>query len=66
VDFNAIDGKPAHFFFLIVAPPIEISNYYLPVLGKVAQFCKTPGIGSKLLELDTVEKFLELLAETSG
>src|ERR1044071_10229293 len=34
VDFKAIDEKPVHFFFLIVAPPLEVSNQYLPVLGK--------------------------------
>src|SRR2546430_4370436 len=31
IDFNAIDGKPVHYFFLIVAPPLEVSNQYLPV-----------------------------------
>jgi len=61
VDFNSIDSKPAYFFFLIVAPPVEISNYYLPVLGKVAQFCKTPDIVSKLEALENVNDFLELL-----
>lgn len=61
LDFNSIDGKPAHFFFLIVAPPIEISNYYLPVLGKVAQFCKSPDIEKKLKNLKTIDEFLELL-----
>src|SRR5256886_7796101 len=35
IDFNAIDGKPVHYFFLIVAPPLEVSNQYLPVLGKI-------------------------------
>ena len=33
VDFNAIDGKPVTNFFLIVAPPLEVSNQYLPVTG---------------------------------
>ncbi|HKV71369.1 MAG TPA: PTS sugar transporter subunit IIA, partial [Gemmatimonadales bacterium] len=33
VDFKAIDDKPVHYFFLIVAPPLEVSNQYLPVLG---------------------------------
>ncbi len=23
IDFNAIDGKPVHYFFLIVAPPLD-------------------------------------------
>ena len=30
VDFKAIDDKPVNFFFLIVAPPLEVSNQYLP------------------------------------
>ncbi|MCX5761158.1 MAG: PTS sugar transporter subunit IIA, partial [Gemmatimonadetes bacterium] len=40
IDFKAMDGQPVHFFFLIVAPPLEVSNQYLPVLGKIAQFSK--------------------------
>ena len=44
VDFKAIDEKPVHFFFLIVAPPLEVSNQYLPVLGKIAQFSKEPDV----------------------
>ncbi|MBW7997739.1 MAG: PTS sugar transporter subunit IIA [Candidatus Glassbacteria bacterium] len=65
-DFNSIDGKPGHYFFLIVAPPVEISNYYLPVLGKVAQFCKTPDITAKLDNLEQVEEFLKLLEEAGS
>src|SRR5438105_10698223 len=42
VDFRAIDDKPANFFFLIVAPPLEVSNQYLRDLGKLAQFSKAP------------------------
>ena len=44
VDFKAIDEKPVNFFFLIVAPPLEVSNQYLPVLGKIAQFSKEPDV----------------------
>lgn len=63
LDFKSIDGKPASFFFLIVAPPIEISNYYLPVLGKVAQFCKIQDIGGKLKDIKEIPEFLKLLDE---
>src|SRR5262245_8425665 len=35
VDYDAVDGKPVNVFFLIVAPPNEVSNQYLPVLGKI-------------------------------
>jgi nitrogen PTS system EIIA component len=37
VEFESIDKKPAHLFFLIVAPPIDGNNLYLPVLGKVVE-----------------------------
>ncbi len=40
VEYKSIDEKPAQYFFLIVAPPLEVSNQYLPVLGKIAQFAK--------------------------
>ena len=61
LDFNAIDGAPVHNFFLIVAPPLEVSNQYLPVLGKIAQFAKDPEVPARLLDLDSPEEFLELL-----
>jgi mannitol/fructose-specific phosphotransferase system IIA component (Ntr-type) len=61
VDFKAIDSQPVRNFFLIVAPPLEISNQYLPVLGKIAQFAKDPEVPTQLMEIDTPEEFLALL-----
>jgi len=66
MDFNAIDGQPVHNFFLIVAPPLEVSNQYLPVLGKIAQFAKDPEVPEKLLELNSSADFLKLLQERSS
>jgi mannitol/fructose-specific phosphotransferase system IIA component (Ntr-type) len=63
VDFKAIDDKPVHHFFLIVAPPLEVSNQYLPVLGKIAQFAKEPDVPERLSALDTPDGFLDLLDE---
>src|ERR671923_1123281 len=63
VDFKAIDENPVNFFFLIVAPPLEVSNQYLPVLGKIAQFSKEPDVPERLLGLDTAEQFMDLLKE---
>src|SRR3974390_2723169 len=51
VDFKAIDEKPVYFFFLIVAPPLEVSNQSLPVLGKIAQFSKEPDVPQRLLQI---------------
>ena len=61
VDFKAIDDKPVHNFFLIVAPPLEVSNQYLPVLGKIAQFAKETDVPDRLTRLQTPEEFLALL-----
>jgi nitrogen PTS system EIIA component len=63
VDYGAIDEKPVHYFFLIVAPPLEVSNQYLPVLGKLAQFAKDPDITDRLAALQSPDEFLALLEE---
>ncbi len=63
LDFRAIDEKPVHFFFLIVAPPLEVSNQYLPVLGKIAQFSKEPDVPERLLSITKASEFMALLEE---
>jgi nitrogen PTS system EIIA component len=65
VDYKSIDDQPARDFFLIVAPPLEVSNQYLPVLGKIAQFAKEPDVPERLGQLETPEDFLALLEEKS-
>ncbi|MEJ2541129.1 MAG: PTS sugar transporter subunit IIA [Gemmatimonadota bacterium] len=66
VDFNAIDGQPVNHFFLIVAPPLEVSNQYLPVLGKIAQFAKDPEVPRRLMEISSPEEFIALLGSHAG
>jgi PTS system nitrogen regulatory IIA component len=63
VEYQAIDGKPVCHFFLIVAPPLEISNQYLPVLGKIAQFAKEPDVPDRLNGLGSPDDFWRLLEE---
>ena len=66
MDFNSIDGAPVQNFFLIVAPPLEVSNQYLPVLGKIAQFAKDPDVPALLAKLESPQDFLELLDEKAS
>jgi mannitol/fructose-specific phosphotransferase system IIA component (Ntr-type) len=63
MEFQAIDGKPVFSFFLIVAPPLEISNQYLPVLGRIAQFSKEPDVPDRLAALRSPDDFFRLLEE---
>ena len=63
VDYKSMDDKPARLFFLIVAPPLEVSNQYLPVLGKIAQFVKDDDVPKRLLQISSPGEFLQLMEE---
>lgn len=63
VDYKAIDDQTVNYFFLIVAPPLEVSNQYLPVLGRIAQFAKEADVPERLAALETPKEFLALLEE---
>ena len=63
VDYKSMDDKPARLFFLIVAPPLEVSNQYLPVLGKIAQFMKDDDVPKRLLQISAPAEFLKLMEE---
>ena len=63
LDFKAIDGQAVRCFFLIVAPPLEVSNQYLPVLGKIAQFSKESDVPDRLLTISSPAEFMALLQE---
>jgi len=63
VDFDAIDRDLVYHFFVIVAPPLETSNHYLPVLGRVAQFAREPNVAGALMALVNPKGFLDLLNE---
>jgi len=64
LSFDAVDAKPVYHFFLIVAPPVEISNQYLPVLGKIAQFCKNAKNLQRLAEASSTEEFFKVIERT--
>lgn len=67
LEFDALDDKPVHHLFLIVAPPLEVTNpQYLPVLGKIAQFCKDSDVIERLSDLKTADEFLKLLEEKAA
>ena len=63
IEFKAMDNQPVYNFFLIVAPPLEVSNQYLPVLGKIAQFAKEPDVPERLSTISDPAEFFQLLEE---
>ncbi len=63
VEWGSPDGEPVRLIFLLVAPPAEASNLYLPTLGKVAQFANDSEIRRRLGEIRTAAQFVALVNE---
>ncbi len=57
IAWEAIDGKPVHLIFLVIAPPHEEDNQYLPMLGKLVEFLHDENNRNKLLEIKTFQEF---------
>ena len=64
--WQAIDQRPVHAIFLIVAPPAEMSNQYLPLLGRIAQVVQDPQVPRILRGLDSVDGFWAMIDERGG
>lgn len=63
LEYDSVDHQPVHVLFLIVAPPTEVSNQYLPVLGKIAQFAQMSDVPERLRNLSSAEELLTLLEQ---
>jgi mannitol/fructose-specific phosphotransferase system IIA component (Ntr-type) len=64
IAFDTIDKKPAHLFFLIVAPPQDPGNQYLVTLGRVALVCQSLAKNKKYLGPETPQEMIQLIRET--
>jgi nitrogen PTS system EIIA component len=48
VDFQSLDGKPTHLFFLLVAPE-DSAGAHLKALARISRLLKDPGFRSRLM-----------------
>ncbi len=62
VDFESMDGKPAHFFFLLVAPE-NCAGIHLRALAKIARFLKNSTIRKRLGAVQTQDEVAAILQE---
>lgn len=60
VDYNSLDGKPAHLLFMIAAPQ-EGSNIHLDVLVKLSGMLMDENFKTKLLNAKDKNEFLSLI-----
>lgn len=65
VDFDSLDGKPVHLFFLLVAPPNDPGTRYLITLGEIARVSKKLIEREDYLKVDDKDELYKLLKEVA-
>lgn len=60
VDYESLDGSPAHLFFMIAAPD-GANNTHLDVLSRLSTILMDPEFRQSLIQAATPEKFLDLI-----
>ena len=63
IDYDAIDGKPVHLIFMIIAPPQDENNRYLPILGKMVEILNKTKNRNKLLQAETFDDFINIISK---
>jgi PTS system nitrogen regulatory IIA component len=62
IDFESVDGKPTHLFFLLVAPGKEGSAHLL-TLARLSRLLGRPEFRVRLMEVDSVEEMFRAVEE---
>jgi nitrogen PTS system EIIA component len=61
MDFEAIDGKPAHLFFALVAPE-NSAGVHLEALARISRLLKNPRFRTSILEARDAQEIYTLIA----
>jgi PTS system nitrogen regulatory IIA component len=62
VDFDSIDGKPSHVFFLVMAPENSAVNN-LKLLGRIVTLLKDASFKRRLMEAHSQKELFESISE---
>ncbi len=62
VDFEAMDGKPSHLFFLLLAPS-NSAGLHLQALAKISRMLMSQSFRDHLMQAATADELHALLAE---
>ncbi len=61
IEYDAIDDEKVTLFFLIIAPPQEKSNLYLPLLGNIVELLRKEEIRETLKSLKEFSSFIDTM-----
>ncbi|MBN2440449.1 MAG: PTS sugar transporter subunit IIA [Spirochaetales bacterium] len=62
IDFEALDGKPSHLFFIILAPPDQ-SGPHIEALAEIAKMTRSAAICRTLIESQSPKEVVDLFKE---
>jgi PTS system nitrogen regulatory IIA component len=62
IDFQSLDNKPSHLFFLILAPENSTAAH-LKILARISKLLKDPSFRKKLLEAPSSEDIYSAIEE---
>ncbi|MGE5844763.1 MAG: PTS sugar transporter subunit IIA, partial [Syntrophaceae bacterium] len=62
IDFDSIDGRPAHIFFLLMAPESS-TGQHLKALAKISRMLKDPEFRNDLLSAKNAEELYRKIAD---
>lgn len=65
VDFDSIDQKPTHLFFLVMAPESSAVDN-LKLLGRIVTLLKEPSFKKRLMEASSQKGLFQIIAEEDG
>jgi PTS system nitrogen regulatory IIA component len=65
VEFEALDSRPVHLFFLLFAPEGE-PGAHLRALATISRLLKRPSVREELLAADSKEQIYEILTQQDG
>jgi PTS system nitrogen regulatory IIA component len=60
VDFQSLDGKPTHLFFLLVAPE-DSAGAHLKALARISRLLKDDGFRSRLMQAGNAHDVFETI-----
>jgi mannitol/fructose-specific phosphotransferase system IIA component (Ntr-type) len=62
VDFEALDGNPVHFLFLVLAP-WRCTDEYLKLVSAISSLMKNENVRHRLMEAKSKDEILQILEE---
>jgi fructose-specific phosphotransferase system IIA component len=64
LDFTSLDGKPAHFIFLVVSP-LNTAGPHIQLLAQISRNFKNEEIGRKIMAAEDSQEIMQIINDFS-